>query len=135
MISFLRKNLYSTLKQGEGFSKRFFLLDSNGKKISPWNDVPLAPTGASKDVFNAFIEIPRFTLAKLEISKEEEFHPVKQDTRKNKQNPSEKELRAYAQFGSFNYGCFPQTWENSILPNKEIDNLLVRKGIFLFSGR
>jgi len=126
MRSYIRRAFYSTEVTGTQFEKRIFLLNDKGDKISPWNDIKLKPEGASSHVFNAFIEIPRYTLAKLELAKKEKYHPISQDTRKNKFNPSLRELRYYAQFGSFNYGCFPQTWENSLLPNKEVDNLIVR---------
>ena len=35
---------------------QYFLTDSNGKKLSFWNDVPLGLTG---DIVNACIEIPK----------------------------------------------------------------------------
>lgn len=52
------------------------------------------------------VEIPRWTNAKLEISKEELFNPIKQDTKKGK-------LRfvrnCFPHHGYiWNYGAFPQ---------------------------
>jgi len=62
------------------------------------------------------VEIPRWTNAKMEISKEEFFNPIKQDIKKNR-------LRfvrnCFPHHGYiWNYGAFPQTWEdpNTIHP-------------------
>lgn len=126
MRSFLRKAYYTTSQTGADFSKRVFVLNKDGKKLSSWNDIPLKPEGSDANVFNALIEIPRYTLGKLEVKKTEKYHPIGQDTRKNKHDPSKVELRYYAQHGSFNYGAFPQTWENPYIPNKEVGNFLVR---------
>jgi len=125
MRTYLRRCFYSTQVVGKEFEKRVFLLNDQGNRISPWNDIPLKPEVAPANIFNAVIEIPRYTLAKMEINKKEQYHPIMQDTRKNKFDPTKRELRFYAQFGTFNYGCFPQTWENPLVPNKEVDNLLV----------
>ena len=56
------------------------------------------------------VEIPRWSNAKLEISKEEQFNPILQDTKKGK-------LRfvrnCFPHKGYiWNYGAFPQTWED-----------------------
>ena len=60
------------------------------------------------------VEVPRWTNAKMEISKEEAFNPIKQDIKKGK-------LRfvrnCFPHHGYiWNYGAFPQTWED---PNVE----------------
>ena len=56
------------------------------------------------------VEVPRWTNAKLEISKDEPFNPIKQDIKKGK-------LRfvrnCFPHHGYiWNYGAFPQTWED-----------------------
>jgi inorganic pyrophosphatase len=56
------------------------------------------------------VEIPRWTNAKLEISKDLPFNPIKQDVKKGK-------LRfvrnCFPHHGYiWNYGAFPQTWED-----------------------
>ncbi|KAK5990654.1 Inorganic pyrophosphatase [Cladobotryum mycophilum] len=61
-------------------------------------------------VLNMVVEIPRWTNAKLEISKEELLNPIKQDIKKGK-------LRyvrnCFPHKGYlWNYGAFPQTWED-----------------------
>jgi len=51
------------------------------------------------------VEIPKGTQPKLEISKDEFLNPIKQDIKNGK-------LRNVALKYPFNYGAFPQTWEN-----------------------
>jgi inorganic pyrophosphatase len=73
------------------------------KQISPWHDIPLyTPDGHVHMV----VEIPKWSRAKFEIATGEEFNPIKQDTKNGK-------LREY-KYGDmlFNYGAFPQTWED-----------------------
>ena len=107
---------YTTTLSGTGFEKRIYL-QNNNKTISYWNDLPLK-ANSEKKTFNIAIEIPNKNLAKMELCKEEENHPIKQDTRKNRYNKTQTELRYYAQFPLFNYGFLPQTWEN---PNLQTD--------------
>lgn len=78
------------------------------QQISAFHDVPLK----TEDCYNFICEIPKGTNAKLEISKEDEYNPIKQDIKKGK-------LR-YISYGNypFHYGAFPQTWEdpNHVFP-------------------
>ena len=106
---------------GQHDSKEFqvALHNREDKPISFWRDIPLKEDGMKPHEFNICIEIPRNRLAKFEVYKELPNHPIKQDTRKNKFNPAVTELRYYAQFPYFNYGYFPQTWENSLKQTKE----------------
>ncbi|CEP19170.1 hypothetical protein [Parasitella parasitica] len=83
--------------------------EKNGIPVSPFHDIPLF-ANAEKNVFNMVVEIPRWTNAKLEISKEEVMNPIVQDTKKGK-------LRfvrnCFPHKGYiWNYGAFPQTWED-----------------------
>ena len=80
-----------------------------GQPASPFHDVPLF-ADESKTILNMIVEIPRWTNAKVEISKEDAFNPFKQDTKKGK-------LRfvrnCFPHKGYiWNYGAFPQTWED-----------------------
>lgn len=82
-----------------------FHYNDNGqlKQISPWHDIPLySPDG----YVHMITEIPKFSRAKFEIATGEPFNPIKQDTKNGK-------LREY-KYGDmcFNYGAFPQTWED-----------------------
>lgn len=94
---------------------RVFIEDSTGKVISPFHDIPLY-ANPEKTILNMVVEVPRWTNAKLEISKEEPLNPILQDTKKGK-------LRfvrnCFPHHGYIhNYGAFPQTWEdpNSVHP-------------------
>jgi len=82
-----------------------FHYNDNGvlKRISPWHDIPLHARDGS---LHFICEIPKWTRQKFEIATGEEFNPIKQDTKNGK-------LRNY-NWGDmlFNYGAFPQTWED-----------------------
>ncbi|EGE06390.1 inorganic pyrophosphatase [Trichophyton equinum CBS 127.97] len=63
-----------------------------------------------KTILNMVVEIPRWTNAKQEISKDDFLNPIKQDTKKGK-------LRfvrnCFPHKGYlWNYGAFPRTWED-----------------------
>jgi inorganic pyrophosphatase len=82
----------------------------NSKTISLWHDISLshidADSGEKTEYFNFVCEIPKFTRKKYEIATDEEFTPIKQDEKKGK-------LREFKKGDIFfNYGCFPQTWED-----------------------
>ena len=63
---------------------RVYLSDkATGQVLSPFHDIPLW-ANESRNVFNMVVEIPRWTNAKLEISKSEPFNPIVQDTKKGK---------------------------------------------------
>jgi len=72
--------------------------------ISPWHDIPLW-ADKEKKIANMVIEIPKGTQPKLEINKDLPLNPIKQDVKNGK-------LRIVAYKYPFNYGAFPQTWEN-----------------------
>eukprot|EP01116_Phalansterium_solitarium_P003788 TRINITY_DN1460_c0_g1_i1.p1 TRINITY_DN1460_c0_g1~~TRINITY_DN1460_c0_g1_i1.p1 ORF type:complete len:294 (-),score=55.10 TRINITY_DN1460_c0_g1_i1:126-908(-) len=80
----------------------FFFKD--GKPVSPFHDIPLW-ADQSKGIANMVVEIPKGTQPKMEISKSDFLNPIKQDTKNGK-------LRIVALPYPFNYGAFPQTWEN-----------------------
>lgn len=77
--------------------------DDNGNDISPWHDIPLH-TG-EEGVYNALFEIPKNTKPKMEVAVKEPMNPIAQDVKKGK-------LREYHGPIFWNYGMFPQTWEN-----------------------
>ncbi|KAF9336430.1 Inorganic pyrophosphatase [Podila minutissima] len=84
-------------------------IERNGAPVSAFHDIPLYAND-SKQVFNMIVEIPRWSNAKLEISKDEAFNPIKQDVKKGK-------LRfvrnCFPHHGYiWNYGALPQTWED-----------------------
>jgi len=82
----------------------------NKKTISLWHDISLshldAESGEKTEYYNFVCEIPKFTRKKYEIATDEPNTPIKQDTKKGK-------LREFKKGDIFfNYGCFPQTWED-----------------------
>ncbi|KAJ3008982.1 Inorganic pyrophosphatase [Thoreauomyces humboldtii] len=88
---------------------RVFVEDKAGKVVSPFHDIPLY-ANEEKTILNMIVEVPRWSNAKLEISKDEPFNPIKQDIKKGK-------LRfvrnCFPHHGYiWNYGAFPQTWED-----------------------
>lgn len=90
-------------------SFKVFVKDNSGEPISPFHDIPLVANAANK-TFHVVIEVPRWTNAKMEIDTSSPLHPIIQDTKKGK-------LRYVANSYPYkgyiwNYGCFPQTWEN-----------------------
>lgn len=89
--------------------------------VSPWHDIPLKPTvtnsffssGSSSSnsnnnnvLYNFIVEIPMYSTAKMEVVKDEPHNPIMQDVKDGKPR--------YYSYGVpfFNYGLFPQTWEN-----------------------
>lgn len=101
---------YTTRQIGAKNTLDFKLyVEKNGKPVSPFHDIPLY-ADEEKQIFNMVVEIPRWTNAKLEITKEESLNPIIQDTKKGK-------LRyvrnCFPHHGYIhNYGAFPQTWED-----------------------
>ncbi|CAO3624869.1 unnamed protein product [Cunninghamella echinulata] len=90
--------------------------EKDGLPVSPFHDIPLF-ANEEKTIFNMIVEIPRWSNAKLEISKDDAFNPIKQDIKKGK-------LRfvrnCFPHKGYiWNYGAFPQTWEDPNHVNPE----------------
>jgi inorganic pyrophosphatase len=84
-------------------------IEQNGSVVSSFHDIPLF-ADQNNGIFNMIVEVPRWTNAKMEISKEESFNPIKQDVKKNR-------LRfvrnCFPHHGYiWNYGALPQTWED-----------------------
>ncbi|KAJ3297570.1 Inorganic pyrophosphatase [Borealophlyctis nickersoniae] len=88
---------------------RVFIEDKSGKVVSPFHDIPLY-ANAEKTILNMIVEIPRWSNAKLEISKDEPFNPIKQDVKKGKLRYVRNCFPHHGYI--WNYGAFPQTWED-----------------------
>ncbi|KAI3659592.1 hypothetical protein MP638_002040 [Amoeboaphelidium occidentale] len=101
---------YKTRQVGPLYSlEHLSYIEKDGKVVSPFHDIPLY-ANKEKTVLNMIVEIPRWTNAKLEICKDVDFNPIKQDVKKGK-------LRfvrnCFPHHGYiWNYGAFPQTWED-----------------------
>ncbi|XP_014256311.1 inorganic pyrophosphatase [Cimex lectularius] len=77
--------------------------------ISPFHDIPVYSNEADC-IVNMVVEIPRWSNAKMEITKNDPLNPIKQDVKNGK-------LRFVANCFPhhgyiWNYGAIPQTWEN-----------------------
>jgi len=97
-------------EQGTG-EYRLRFKDSKDMDISPWHDIPLKTE--QEDVFNCIIEIPKMTKKKMEVNTKEEMNPIAQDVKKGK-------LREYHGPIFWNYGMFPQTWEDPTVEQAEL---------------
>uniref|UniRef100_A0A060T6J7 Inorganic pyrophosphatase n=1 Tax=Blastobotrys adeninivorans TaxID=409370 RepID=A0A060T6J7_BLAAD len=84
-------------------------VEQDGKPVSPFHDIPLY-ANAEKTILNMVVEVPRWTNAKLEISKEEKLNPIIQDTKKGKLRFVRNSFPHHGYI--HNYGAFPQTWED-----------------------
>ncbi|KAI0784949.1 inorganic pyrophosphatase [Abortiporus biennis] len=84
-------------------------LEQNGRVVSPFHDIPLF-ADQNNGILNMIVEIPRWTNAKMEISKEEAFNPIKQDVKKGRLRYVRNCFPHHGYI--WNYGAFPQTWED-----------------------
>ncbi|CAN6621461.1 inorganic pyrophosphatase, mitochondrial [Trichomonascus vanleenenianus] len=119
----MAKSSYAVRQLGEQHTPEYKVyLEKDGKILSPFHDVPLHPTGKSTgNLFNMVVEVPRWTNAKLEISKEEKYNPIVQDVKKGKLRyvPNVFPFKGYIH----NYGAFPQTWEDPTHKDKDTGHL------------
>lgn len=110
-------SVFTTRKIGAPYTlEHRIYIERDGVVISPFHDVPLY-ANEQQTVLNMIVEIPRWTNAKQEISKDEPMNPIKQDTKKGK-------LRfvrnCFPHKGYlWNYGAFPQTWEDPNVTHPE----------------
>ncbi|ODN78306.1 inorganic pyrophosphatase [Cryptococcus amylolentus CBS 6039] len=95
---------------------RVFIENKEGKVVSPFHDIPLFADEA-KTILNMIVEVPRWTNAKMEVSKEEAFNPIKQDIKKGKLRYVRNCFPHHGYI--WNYGAFPQTWEDPNVSHAE----------------
>ena len=101
---------YTVRQTGQKYTKAFKVYcECNGEVVSFFHNVPLFPT-KTQELVNMIVEIPRWSNAKLEISKEDPLNPIHQNEKKGK-------LRFVANCFPYkgylwNYGALPQTWED-----------------------
>ena len=89
-------------KFGEKGYRAYFRDEKDAQLISPWHDIPLR---VGKN-FNFISEISKYTREKMEVNTKMPHNPISQDIL------SSGEVRSYHGPIFWNYGCFPQTWEN-----------------------
>lgn len=105
--------MYATKQIGAKYTTSFKTYVMHGDKVvSPFHDIPLF----SGEYVNVVNEIPRFEHAKFEISKAEPFNPITQDIKKGKVRFVKNIFPSYGY--QFNYGAFPQTWEDPTAVDK-----------------
>ncbi|XP_046380323.2 inorganic pyrophosphatase-like [Haliotis rufescens] len=109
---------YSIVERGapNSLDYRVFFTNPMGKVVSPFHDIPLY-ANTEKTEFNMVVEIPRWTNAKMEISKEERMNPIKQDVKKGKLRYVKNIFPHHGYI--WNYGAFPQTWEDPAVEFQE----------------
>jgi len=91
-------------------------IEQNGSVVSPFHDIPLF-ADQNNGIFNMIVEVPRWTNAKMEISKEESFNPIKQDIKKGRLRYVRNCFPHHGYI--WNYGAFPQTWEDPTISHAE----------------
>ncbi|KAJ8909203.1 hypothetical protein NDN08_005895 [Rhodosorus marinus] len=94
---------------GESHEETYFFKKKDHGLINPLNDIPLF-ADAEKGILNMVVEIPRETNAKLELKTGDPLSQVIQDKKKGKKRYVH-DVFPYKGY-IWNYGCFPQTWEN-----------------------
>lgn len=102
---------YSSVQQGGKYttSYRLYLQLNNGEVGSYFHDVPINLAKSQKTA-KMVVEVPRWSNAKFEISKELEYNPIVQDTKKGKVRFVHNIFPYHGYI--HNYGAIPQTWEN-----------------------
>ncbi len=92
-------------------------LSKDGKPVSLWHDVPLHPNQEDPQHSKVHFccEIPKWTKKKFELATSEEGNPIKQDEK----NGVLREFKTGAAGLAFNYGFFPQTWEDPSLLHED----------------
>ncbi|KAL3319071.1 inorganic pyrophosphatase [Cichlidogyrus casuarinus] len=110
IINLIKMSTYSVCESGKPFTKDY---PTPSGPVSAFHDVPLY-ANQEKTHFNMVVEIPRWSNAKMEISKDDYLNPIKQDIKKDQLRfvPNLFPFHGYI----WNYGAFPQTWED---PNHE----------------
>lgn len=98
--------------QEDSFDYRLRFKDDLGADISPWHDIPLETMEVG--IFNTVIEIPKMSRKKFEVATKEMNNAIAQDVKKGK-------LREYHGPIFWNYGMFPQTWENPNVTNPAVN--------------
>ena len=110
---------YSVEEKGRKYSdevdQQYRVYFQDGEDIiSSWHDIPLYDVAdSSNQTFNMVVEIPRFSQAKFEISRDLELNPIIQD---QSHGANRYLSNVFPWHGHVcNYGAFPQTWENPFL--------------------
>jgi nucleosome-remodeling factor subunit len=107
---------YSIVERGSPNTLEYKVYFANESGfISPFHDIPLY-ADADKTTFNMIVEVPRWTNAKMEISKDDKLNPIKQDVKKGKLRFVDNCFPHHGYI--WNYGALPQTWEDPNLTDE-----------------
>ena len=107
-------------------------IEQNGQVVSPFHDIPLF-ADQNNGILNMVVEVPRWTNAKMEISKEEAFNPIKQDIKKGRLRYVRNCFPHHGYI--WNYGAFPQVCRVfPTIPN-DLDSFLITCDPLLDLGR
>jgi inorganic pyrophosphatase len=113
---------YTIVERGSPYTLEYKVYFANASGfISPFHDIPLF-ANAEKTIYNMVVEVPRWTNAKMEISKDDGLNPIRQDIKKGKLRYVDNCFPHHGYI--WNYGALPQTWED---PN-ETDEHTGQKG-------
>ncbi|KAL2214510.1 inorganic pyrophosphatase [Sarocladium strictum] len=85
-------------------------LEKDGEPISFWHDIPLYADESKKNIISFYVEIPRWTDAKIETKRNEPLNPIFHDTKSNE--PRFVESVWPHKTYPILYGSVPQTWED-----------------------
>ncbi|PAA92503.1 hypothetical protein BOX15_Mlig034445g1 [Macrostomum lignano] len=101
---------YGIIERGSVYTSdyKLYITGPNGP-LSAFHDIPLHADSSSKE-FNMIVEIPRWTNAKMEISKEQRLNPIVQDVKKGALRFVDNVFPFHGYI--WNYGALPQTWED-----------------------
>ncbi|KAK4237592.1 inorganic pyrophosphatase [Achaetomium macrosporum] len=113
------KSEYSVRKSGRPFTKDYRVYFERAKDkvpVSPFHDIPLYHD-KEKGILNMVVEIPRWTNAKFEITRNESLNPIAQDTL----HDSPRFVKNCFPYKGYiwNYGALPQTWEDPHTKNRD----------------
>ncbi|KAG8963394.1 Inorganic pyrophosphatase [Tulasnella sp. 419] len=90
--------------------------EQDGVPVSPFHDIPLF-ADQNAGILNMVVEVPRWTNAKMEISKEEPLNPIKQDIKKGRLRYVRNCFPHHGYI--WNYGAFPQVRQIRVSPKRE----------------
>lgn len=109
---------YTAIERGAPNTDTYqvYFKNAEGCPISPMHDIPWIANAEAK-TYNAVIEVPRWTNAKMEIDTKTPLNPIKQDQKKGKLRYVANSFPHHGYI--WNYGAIPQTWEN---PNHTDEN-------------
>ena len=102
---------YTPVETGSEYTTdyRVYFRGPNGEVVSPFHDIPLY-ANKEKTALNMIVEVPRWSNAKMEISKSDRLNPIKQDLKKGRLRYVHNCFPHHGYI--FNYGALPQTWED-----------------------